>query len=614
MQYVKVPWQEEPLKFPDNMGRDEISRVLMSQEAIMKNSPAGSPAPAENQTQQAQNPHSGLLDFLQDTFVKVPQNLAAGAAGGVRNLLNLPSKIPGLNIASVPEVDFNKSYGISPGEESPSTQAIGNLLPALTPIGDLGVAEQLFSQVPRGAKFAENVLTQTAPSSIYSGAQSEEAPGKSTALAAGTTAPFAVLSELAKSGNPILSGAAKIALASAGFYGGEQASKALGGGPAADTSVGIAGAALPFLGAKALPRNVAQKYLKGVDVERETPRLIKDKYSPKEVLQAGKDLDLTYLTPGEVTGNPVQTAKETALGRTPEGADKLMDAVAERTNSETNAITKLLQTIFPDEEAPNVVKLYNGPNRSKELDQDLVTSLKENEVVKDAIKKVQGTSAYKEELKGTSPNSIKYWDAVKRAMDDMIENAPSREGALITQHKNDLLKKMDEVAPDYKDARALSERQITRRNIEKKVNDEQLTANNFYRKILANTDNYEKLQRSLRNVPEAQTQLRNMKIAFKNISAPVTPQGATAMARSNVNQERNSLKTLPRLIDEALTQSRADKEGVNLIFSRKWEQALKDLPKASNTQKAASAILKNVGKGAGYGVSQINQPGGNNGS
>ncbi len=325
----------------------------------------------------------------------------------------------------------------------------------------------------------------------------------------------------------------------------------------------------------------------------------------KEMLDAAKRLDLPYITPAEASGNPYVGAAQGNIGKTKKGSQVLYEKGEERSAGEKKSINKLFDTVFTKKEMePEVEALYKKAYQ-KTVPQDSLQSIQDNEVFKRAQRIVQNKPAFKESLKGVPENSVAYLDHVKQAMDDMIEKAPRKEGRIMQRTREDLLKMTDHAAPEYGKARELAKREITRRELEKVFNKKPMTGSNFS-KYLEDQKQFSGLMKKLENVPEAQSQLRDMKMVFKNLINIPTAKSAEALSRTSMSKDRSDVQALMSRFKEMLSGGKFDKYAVELITNPKWAEELQNLKKVSNPEKLFSEVFDLVGKaGAQIGAKKV---------
>ena len=150
--------------------------------------------------------------------------------------------------------------------------------------------------------------------------------------------------------------------------------------------------------------------------------------------------------------------------------------------------------------------------------------------------------------------------------------------------------------PEYKKARQEAERQITRRNLESKLNEEDIRGTNFYRKVLQNDKNYDDVFHSLRNVPVAQQQLKDMRLVFKDLINPPTVRTAAGLAKNSMTSERSSAQVWENKLKEFFTQRKYDKAAIELITNPRWADKLNEAAKATTKEKQASKIIDLLGR------------------
>ena len=103
---------------------------------------------------------------------------------------------------------------------------------------------------------------------------------------------------------------------------------------------------------------------------------------------------------------------------------------------------------------------------------------------------------------------------------------------------------MDKSVPAYKQARAEAERSIVRSKIQKKMREEEVNGSTFFNKIIKNDSEYKKILHSLRNVPEAQGMLADMKSAWHSLINVEKPSTASYQSEKALNQSRNALEAI----------------------------------------------------------------------
>lgn len=530
---------------------------------------------------------------LGHTAVNAPHNLAAAILGQ-----KLASHIP-----KQADYDYSAALGIPEEQKNIADRLIQFSPEAMTalavPEAELGAAGRAIESIPKVGKYLKTAAGNALSQGVLAAAQAPQNQGNAALTAGATAAPFSVLAKGVLSADPAIQKISKALLGTGAGILGYQGAKSMGAG---DTSSEIAGALLGLGGYKGISpkRNAATDVLKGVEGT-----------DYKGPLEASRRLGLPYFSPAEASGNPFTGAAQGGVGKTEEGAKLLYERGQQRAQGEQNAIDKLLTDIHTGA-GENETKI--GGKTKDELYEEAkpiivpekkLTSFRDNEIFKDAESHVLSDSAFREKLKGVNPNSIEYLDMIKRAMGDMIENAGKKttRAALITNTQQKLMKTMDDIAPEYKDARSIAEREITRRNIEKAFNSKAMTGTNFG-KFLSNKKTYDKLQNNLRNVPDAQSRLEDMRDVFTRLINVPTAKTAEALSRTSMSKERSSTQTAMKMLQEILSGGKYDKAAVNIVTSPDWEKELAKLKKITNTNKLIGHTYNLLGKAGGQALAR----------
>jgi len=557
------------LEVPDGMSRDEIKA------ALNKKFPKKTPQQEE-----------------QSFLSKLPRNIGAGLAEAGRNILNIPHALGLPHAGKYEPTDFSKTFGIT-GEPTQADKLIQALaqhsLAFAAPEMELGAAGKLLSSIPKVGKYAKSIVGQALPVAAFEATQAPENAKEAAIESAKGVAPFAALSQAVGSANPYLRLGGRAALAGAGALTGYHGAKALGADSVPADALGAAlGSALGLAGInpKISARQDLLKGIHGTDY--------------KSNLEAANRLGLSYLTPAEASKNPFAGALQGDVGRTEKGAKALYEAGQKRLQSEEGAIGKLMGNIYNptihDEQLSQLYKKsYNAQAHPLNMEE-----FKDNEVVKHAEKVVQRNPAFKESLKNVPKDSLEYWDNIKRALDDMGSKAErageNSEARILNKTKNAVINKLDEASPFYKDARALAERQKARQSIEDVFNKKEMIGTNLYSGLLNNKSKFNKLYHHLRNVPEAQQQLKDMRQIFGDLINPPSVRTAAALSRSNINKERNTFHALATKFKNALTKGKYDSAAVELITNPKWQEELSKINELTGLEKKLQKTFQLLGK------------------
>jgi len=547
--------------------------------------------------QQPQQPQQSFLE-------KLPLNIGAGLAEGGRGILNIPNTLKNLtggrlfsHAEHFEPANFGKIFGIrgEPTLADEAIQGISEFAPALfAPEAQLGKVGSAIENIPKYGKFLKKYIANALYPSAYAATQSEEHPLKEAAYSAGAALPFAAISQGIASGNPALRALSRAGLSAAGGLLGYESAKALGLPESAQYTAGAAGGLLGLTGknqALAAKRRIAES-VEGTNYP--------------EKLAATQRLGLKYLTPAEASGNAFLGAEQGAIGKTAEGAKQFIEKGQERIGTEKKAINTLFETIHKEETNPEISNLYKQSYK-KTIPEEQLNALNDNEIFKKAKKTVISEPIYKENLKNVPENSIAYLDQVKKSIDDMISKADKvgekNKVRLLKETRDDLISKMDSIAPEYKKARGLAERKITREKIESALNEDEIKGTDFFRRILKNDKKYNKLQHSLRNVPEAQQTLQDMRLVFKDLINPPSVRSAAGFTKAGMNQERNSKKAWSEAFKQILSNGKHDKTIVDLLTNPNWQKEIQSAKNLTSWEERAKKMFDVFGKAAGASAS-----------
>ena len=113
---------------------------------------------------------------------------------------------------------------------------------------------------------------------------------------------------------------------------------------------------------------------------------------------------------------------------------------------------------------------------------------------------------------------------------------------------------------------------------------------------LKNDKNFDSVMKSVRNVPEAQQQLKDMRLVFRDLINPPTVRTAAGLAKTSMTKERSSAQAWMNEIKEVYTSGKYDKAAIELITNPKWADKLHEAAQATSKEKKASEIIKLLGK------------------
>lgn len=536
------------------------------------------------------------INSILENVASLPRGVLSGIWKGTHEILNAPHNITKLfseeaakkvPYKAVPE--YREALGAigEAGIPEKISEFAGEILPALLmPEASLGAVGAKIASIPKVGKFAQKALGQAVPQGGYSAAISED-PLESGLEASAMTLPFTAISQLAASSSPALRILAKGTGGLLGGLIGHETAKGIG---ASDTGQDLAAAFLAAMGSRGFQtkKGMMEKLTKGIEGG-----------PVEERLAASNRLGLSYLTPAEASLNPFLANRQATLGRTPEGMKLFYERGQERTKSEESAINNLLDTVYKEEAiSPKVTANYDIAN-PKELPAEVISSLGQDEIIKAARKNVEKKPAYKQELKNVPKNTIEYWDKVKKSLDDMVNSAERQgnkeEAKILSDSRRKLRDAMDVVSPEYREGRQLSERKHAREAMEKAFNTKEVTGTNFYQ-LIKNDKVFDKIMFSLRNVPEAQAMLTDMRLLFKDLLSAPTIKTASALERTGMNQERNDAKSLENIMKHIFTGGKRDKAAIDFITSPNWNEKLKEIEQISNKHEKSQALINLMGK------------------
>lgn len=605
---VELPNGQE-LEFPDGTS-PEVMR-----NAIHKNFPEyaamykGGKSESSIQKPQEQTEHEAAVRYaIKDPLVGL---LNLGSRGGTAagNLaIGLINKLGG-NFPKQEATDFSEMLGI-PQEQKNLADKLIQFAPEIgvslaLPESRLGKVGDILEKLPAWGKYLKTGLGNAVSQGLFAASQSPEDQGKAALEAGSIAAPFSALSEAIRSGNPTVRNISR-ALGALGAGGlGYAGAKSIGANePTADIAALLGGA----LGGRggSIERRVRENVLKGVEGT-----------DYQEPLEAAKRLGLTYITPAEASGNSFTGGVQGTIGKTEKGARLLYEKGKERAASEESAIDKLLGNIYaPEKLEERKNALYEAAGK-KELPKSILDEFKGNEIYKEALRTVRKEPVYKEKLKGVPENSIEYVNQVKEALDDMIAKKPKKEAAIIRDTKNNLLDKLDEISPEYRQARQLAERGIVRKEIEELFNKKDETGTNLFKTLLSNKKDYRNLQERFKrleekastpdqkqNMKDAQQQLEDMRLIFGRLINIPTAKTAEALARTSMSKDRSDTQTVMRYIKELLSGGRYDKAAVELMTNPKWADELDKVSEITKKDKLLAAFHNLLGKAGAQAAAQ----------
>jgi hypothetical protein len=400
------------------------------------------------------------------------------------------------------------------------------------------------------------------------------------------------------------------------------------------------------LGAK---EQVADQVLRGVD-----PAIAQKTKAAADRL--GFDI-----TPAEASGSPIAAKAQGKLGTSEAGEEALAAFGDKRKLQGKEIIGNFLDELSPTNEvAANTVRGTSKKIISKEeralsdiarpiydkaykatVPVNTVQELVNNDgIIQQSVSQVLNNPLYKKELSqlpaaGAPEDFIKFWDLVKRNIDDKIETA-SRTGEknavrLYQDSKSSLLNILDQASPDYKLARSiygegarplnklkespvgrlanLSDAQL--KNVSKIIFDpaqtdtkvlrtlrDQFTKENpdtwrqvvrnemerrldtvkgerspqkFYNQVLSKDRDFNQFLTALKGDPNAQRKLIDMRRTWKNLINPYSVKASAQLAKSSLDVPRSSIELALNATKNFLG-GKYDNAAIKLITSNQWDK------------------------------------------
>ena len=321
-------------------------------------------------------------------------------------------------------------------------------------------------------------------------------------------------------------------------------------------------------------------------------------------VEAGNRLG-TPLRPSEAFNSPGIARNEGMIQRSETGGQHMAAHGQQRIVMQKNAINNLLNMIFDksDKSKNNIRSLYQQVY-TNDLNANAMNELFEDPVLSQASNKVLSDPAYQSDLKNVRANNYAYLDQVKRVLDDMKVSAEKvgegNKARIYGNSQQKLLNEMDAQAPEYAQARMEAEKQITRREIEKAMKKKPITGGNFFNKFLANDDTFNELLIKVRNVPEAQQHLKDMKLAWEHLIGQETPRAAAGSAARSMSTGREGMSAFWNIYKDVIGAPR-DIERANFIHDPDWwdkfDEVMKYKTRGERADKLGQLISRTLAAG-----------------
>ena len=206
--------------------------------------------------------------------------------------------------------------------------------------------------------------------------------------------------------------------------------------------------------------------------------------------------------------------------------------------------------------------------------------------------------------------SFEYLDQVKRSLDDMQQVAKSKgknnKARLIGEKRDLLIKQMDELNPAYTEARALAQRAIVSKQMKKQINKAPLRGTNFFKAFLQNPDKFNELNQKLKNVPEAQRQLSDMRLAFEHLINPDSPRSAAKLKSTFMSDPKGLIKEGLKYLG-VMQGGHYDKAAIELISNPKWAEEIRKIPELNSNSAKTQALANLISRAASFPVREVSK-------
>lgn len=351
-----------------------------------------------------------------------------------------------------------------------------------------------------------------------------------------------------------------------------------------------AGAAAPYaakmLGLSRLPPGQeVLNYLKPEDVQKRF----------EAGLRTGR-----VLTPSEASGVGRQAAPEASYARGGMAAIEKSKIAEANIGKEKEQIKRVLHSIYDRSTASdqNIRNLYEKAYRWN-AKPEIISQAKQDPIIESAFNTVQNDKAWRRKLQDVPENNLAYMDKVKKVIQNeegkLLRAGEKEKAKEYTEARKQFTELMDNISPDYKAARAEAQKSILRSQLQKKLVSTKGRGTDFYNKILKNDDEFDKLMKGLKNAPEAQDQLRDMKIAWEHLINPETPRGVYGKNETGLAQARNWYNIILEKWQDA-TGNKQGVEATKFFNSPEWPKAFENIQKLKDKDQKAKEVVQLLGK------------------
>lgn len=329
--------------------------------------------------------------------------------------------------------------------------------------------------------------------------------------------------------------------------------------------------------------------------------------APKDVMRAKKANDelQTIVTPGQTSGNYVTSGKEGGWKRTTEASQRAYKFEKLQERQQNRATNRMLNKIYiPSSDNESKINALYGEANKLFVKPEVINRIRENPIMESAFTSVKNNPAFS----NVPENNYKFLAEVDRQLyrdqKGAKRNNPSA-AYTIGQVKKPFNTFLKENNAYYSEATKAAQPKIVRENIEAKLNKHkgEYTGKNFYSKFLNTRKGYSDILRETKNFPEAQEDIKRMRVGWKHLSN-VKPAGqGEAQGKSGISQARSQIVAIVDSIKN-LAGSKGDINRINEIYSKEWHKGFDRIMKIQDQRQRNKELLAMFGKiGVAYGLS-----------
>jgi hypothetical protein len=352
---------------------------------------------------------------------------------------------------------------------------------------------------------------------------------------------------------------------------------------------------------------------KGFSPKKYAQREAFEHLSPERItpfVEASQRLGLDFVTPAEASRTTFHGKKGGEYGATGESSNIYSTKLEARENAIKGTINNFLDDIYSEaRDQPIINKGYQETKKVKIPLVNIKNLLPESEVLAQAIERVDNEAAHLDKFKREklTKSDLGYWDLVRDALYELEDSKTSKHGKPTTTSREysnartTLVDILDTVSPEYGEVRALKERAHTREGIERifAPASKSLSAKDLGN-ALKNDKTFKDLMFRLRDMPELQAKVLDMRTVFPELIGPYNHKNAEFGKRAHVKDVRNAVDALKDIAKGTVGES-YEKAIVDLVTSPEWPELLKGM----NAQQSPGSVLKllqSFGKAGKYGA------------